>query len=104
MATHWLDAFARAMASTVDRRQFLGRAGRAAVITGAAPVLAGARPLPPAARAAAPTSACRYLCDGTAVGRASPGHSCVLVWVTPADACPERAGCEWLQRIEITET
>jgi hypothetical protein len=103
MATHWLDAFARAMASTADRRRFLVRTGRAAVIAGVAPVLTGARPSP-TARAAAPSVACRYLCDGTAVGRAAPGRSSVLVWVTPVDACPARAGCAWLQRIEISES
>ena len=86
MATHWLDTVAKLMASTADRRQFLGRAGRAAVIAGAAPLLAGTRPSPPLASAATPVSACRYLCDGTAVGRAAPGRSSVLVWVTPADA------------------
>lgn len=103
MATHWLDALAKAMVSTAGRRRFLGLAGRAAVIAGAGTVLTGVRPSPPAARAAAPSSACRYLCDGAAVGRAAPGRSSVLVWVTAAEACPERAGCKWLQRIEISE-
>jgi hypothetical protein len=104
MATHWLDRLAKAMGTPADRRRFLGQAGRAAVVVGTGAALAGGAASAPAATAASATRCCRYLCDGAAVGRRSPGQTSTLVWVTPAESCPELAGCEWLQRIELAAT
>jgi hypothetical protein len=103
MATHWLDALSRRLASPTSRRRFLGRAAGVTLTAMGGSLLLHRGAPPASAAAASPTVCCRYLCDGAAVGRAAPGHHSVLVWVTAADPCPQRLGCEWLQRIEMAQ-
>lgn len=103
MVAHWLDALARRMAITRDRRWLLRHTSKAALIVAGGALVAAPSAAPVAARAPSASSCCRYLCDGSHVGRAALGQSSHFVWVPAAEPCPALDGCTWLQRIDVTE-